>query len=411
MRGETTVFIRDAFFDERGRRLLVPCGTVWTNPVTGTVSFKYYARYLDLGERAVPVDPVNLPLASRTFDLGRHCSTAIRDAGPDGWGRTVLDCCVNTKSFTTLDYIVFPNPGRLGNLDFGQFSELSVANIREIPSLKEAARKIEEIGMLPAKIVRKSLPYSSGIGGSRPKANIIDDEGVLWIAKFPSLGDGRPEAVLELATLRLASECGIDACHAEVDDDGETLFVRRFDRTPDGARTGFLSAHSVLGMKEKVDREELRDYRILAEKIRIFGFPDDLPELFRRIAFNVIVRNQDDHERNHGFLVHDKKIRLAPAYDLVPTGLSPDMRRPPQMVMRIGPRGHEGSRENLVLAAGKFGLSSDEAASIFDSVAANVGMAWRRVFSECGVPEDNIGHVANVLAYWEKQETGFRHGL
>lgn len=403
------VYLLDVFTDRNGY-IPVPVGELKTDPLLNQIFFRYYERYLQLGEKAVPVDIVNLPLKSSWQNIGRHGGTAIRDTAPDAWGRTVVRHCTDTSKFHELDYISFPNPTRMGNLDFGKPCMMPPASFSELSEIQRIYRKIEqkvflernELNTLRAKF------YAASIGGGRPKC-VIEENDKLWIVKLASIHDNRSDAAMEAASLALAKKCGINICYVELRNiDGyDALFVKRFDRE-DGRRLGFLSAHSMLGMGKTTsmaDDDMLRDYRLLAQKIKKFGFKKDLLELYKRIAFNIIIRNRDDHERNHGFLIKNGRAKLAPAYDIVPTGIDTDMQRPPIMAMKIGVFEKEGSKRNLLSSAKYFNLSVDEAETIFDSIAETVGLAWRETFFAFGVSEENLDNSKIVFEYLENKNT------
>lgn len=403
------VYLLDCFSDARGNHVSVPVGEMKTDPMSGFMFFRYFERYLELGGRAIPVDMVNLPLKSTWQNMGRHGSTAIRDSAPDAWGRSVLKRCVDVRDFHELDYICFPNPARMGNLDFGKPCSAPSLQISELPKIQKIYEKIERLqddesylNKIHSAIQKDEMEtlrskfYAASIGGGRPKCVVEDGDGVLWIAKFPSIHDRRRDGAMEAASLALAEKCGINVCRSELRriDGREVLFLKRFDRRPDGTRIGFMSAHSMLGMGKtsvRADDEYFRDYGLLAEKMGKYCLHADLEELFRRIVFNAIIRNRDDHERNHGFLIENGKMRLSPAYDIVPTGIDTDMSRPPMMSMRICGASNAASKKNLTYMAGAFGLSGMEAETVYDGIAETVRLAWRDTFAEFGLSEDDLG--------------------
>ena len=161
----------------------------------------------------------------------------------------------------------------------------------------------------------------ASLGGTRPKANLVDDQSQLWIAKFPSADDDYDVAIWEKVLHDLAQGCGITVPESrlmQLGDGYHTFLVKRFDRNGEDRRF-FVSAMTMLN---HVDTDDA-SYLELAEFLATFGDPDflqaDLEELFTRVVFNVATANRDDHLRNHGFLRSPAGWRLAPAFDINPS--------------------------------------------------------------------------------------------
>jgi serine/threonine-protein kinase HipA len=160
----------------------------------------------------------------------------------------------------------------------------------------------------------------ASLGGARPKANIVDAKGHLWIAKFPSKQDSSNVGAWEMVTHQLAHLAGISMaeCKAQrFSSHYHTFLTRRFDRTPTGQRIHFASAMTLLGFK---DGQEGASYLDLVDFLTTHGgnVGADLEELWRRMAFNICVSNTDDHLRNHGFMLTPEGWVLSPAYDVNP---------------------------------------------------------------------------------------------
>lgn len=158
----------------------------------------------------------------------------------------------------------------------------------------------------------------TSIGGMRPKCTVVDEDGQLAIGKFPSIKDDRCVTRGEVLALHLAGAAGITAAHARVvmSDDIPVAVVRRFDRMP-GGRIPYLSAGSMM----QASRQEDHSYTQIADSIIAHSVQpkQDLEELWRRLAFNLLITNVDDHVQNHGFLhVEHGLWRLAPAFDINP---------------------------------------------------------------------------------------------
>jgi serine/threonine-protein kinase HipA len=174
------------------------------------------------------------------------------------------------------------------------------------------------------KWIDQLLAPGSSLGGARPKAGVVDDQGSLWIAKFPSQRDGVDVGAWEAVINELARQAGLRVPEAQVQrltQKRRTYLSRRFDRLPTGERIHFASAMTLLGYADGADAAAGVSYLDLAEFIMRNGaaVTEDLAELWRRIVFNICVSNTDDHLRNHGFLLAPNEgWRLAPAYDMNP---------------------------------------------------------------------------------------------
>jgi serine/threonine-protein kinase HipA len=223
--------------------------------------------------------------------------------------------------------LVVARAARVGSLRFsdenGVLQRAVEPGQRSVPPLVElkdlvAASHAVERNTETAADLRYLLGKGTSVGGLRPKASVLDDDGALCIGKFPSVKDDRPIEKGEVLALRLAALAGIDAAQARVvDADGESVaLVRRFDRTREG-RLLYVSARTLMG----VDDDQEHTYTEIAETIRMRGneVAKDLAQLWRRIVYSVLITNVDDHLNNHGFLhVSRGKWRLSPAFDLNP---------------------------------------------------------------------------------------------
>lgn len=166
------------------------------------------------------------------------------------------------------------------------------------------------------------LAPGSSLGGARPKANILDENNNLWIAKFPSKNDTIDKAAWEYLAYKLATKAGIEMAESKIEKistNFHTFFTKRFDRKQ-SKRIHFASAITMTGKNEEILKSETASYLDLAEFIHFNGvnIKAELEQLWRRIVFNIYISNTDDHLRNHGFLLSEKGWKLAPAYDLKP---------------------------------------------------------------------------------------------
>lgn len=223
----------------------------------------------------------------------------------------------------------------------------------------------------------------ASLGGARPKANLVDDQGHLWIAKFPSADDDYDVAVWEKVLHDLALECGIsvpDARLMKIGDGFHTFLVKRFDR--DGEDRRFFA--SAMTMLKHVDTDDA-SYLELAEFLATFGEPDflqaDLEELFTRVVFNVASANRDDHLRNHGFLRSPAGWRPAPAFDMNPSF------KKEEHALALDLDNHQPDLDVVLKTAGYYRVDEKRARGIIEKVieivadwqqrARSHGLSWQ----------------------------------
>ncbi len=380
----------------------------------GNVGALVYARSYLARSNAYPLDPVNLPLKAREFRTTKNEGMfgALRDAAPDAWGRLVM----NRRGVpgTELDFLLATSDTRIGALSFGPSPEVppldlggALALEKLAPTLQAATDVQTEVaGETPVQeIDPELLAPTTSLGGARPKATVIDGSGQLWIAKFPARNDPWDNAVVEHGLLRLARECGIQSPDSRLIDVAghRVLLVQRFDFRPGPRRRSVLSAHSLLDLDTGADRRarEGWSYNDLAHVVR--GHSEvhqaDARELFRRITFNALTSNEDDHPRNHAFLRTDTGWRLSPAYDLTPSRTKDLETR--MHAMRIGRRDGVDPRlmraSNLVSAARDFLLEETEARDIIDEMNECVRNRWRDVLRGVGASENTLALVEHAF--------------
>ena len=163
----------------------------------------------------------------------------------------------------------------------------------------------------------------SSLGGARPKANMLDEHKHLWIAKFPSKNDTIDKAAWEYVSYQLALKSEINMSESKISKVSgkyNTFFTKRFDRIK-SERIHFASAMTMTGNNEDILRNTTASYLDIAEVIQQYGanIKEDLAQLWKRIVFNILISNTDDHLRNHGFILSDKGWLLSPAYDINPS--------------------------------------------------------------------------------------------
>jgi serine/threonine-protein kinase HipA len=323
-------------------------GTLTASPSRGkeVFAFEYEKSWLT-GPYKFQIDP-ELFLFEGKFhpNAGVENFGAFLDSAPDRWGRTLMlrresqrANLEGRKSNTLLpsDYLlgVF-DKNRMGGLRFkvdGVFKDddriYAAPPWTTLRELETASLKLEEEGIEDdpkfAEYLKLLFAPGSSLGGARPKASVLDPDGGLWIAKFPSKEDSKDVGGWEAVVYELAVKCGLNVPQAKAEkfaNKHHTFLVKRFDRLPSNKRVHFSSAMTLLQHKDGDDHESGTSYLELVDFIISSGAPSkvnrDLEELWRRIAFSVAVSNSDDHLRNHGFLLSEEGWELSPAYDINP---------------------------------------------------------------------------------------------
>ncbi len=324
---------------------------------------------------------------------------AIADTEPDGWGCRVIardhakrrkalmeqGADVPSASLTEWDYLIgVDDASRIGALrlrdDRGNFLRTVEDGERATPLLFELAHLLGasqavERGTETEADLRYLRGRGTSLGGPRPKCTIIEQDGRLAIGKFPSVKDDRAVTKGEVLALHLAAAAGIDVAQARIvyAEGAPVALVHRFDRTSTGGRIPYLSAASMLQAR----RDEDRAYTEIANRI-VADCADperDLIELWRRIAFNLLITNVDDHLHNHGFLhVGHGQWQLAPAFDVNPFP-DKDQELKTWLSENTGP---VSSIEEVVRVADYFWLKSDQALRILEQVYMAIH-GWRDV--------------------------------
>jgi serine/threonine-protein kinase HipA len=376
-----------------------------------------YGRSYRENAKAVPLDPFDLPIVPRTFETARMRGIfgALRDASPDSWGRGVIEKELKRTDLSEIDYLLHSPEDRAGALSFGldveppgptrRFNRVLQleALLREVDRHVQNAAPVTNEAPAAAEQVDALVNPGTSLGGARPK-NVVEDQDGLWVAKFPHPEDRWNATRVEGATLALARECGLRVAQSRVEVVGrrDVLLVKRFDREKkDG---GYLRHRMVSGLTALKTEDSHRDrerwsYALLADELKRWSHrpDDDLRELFRRMAFNALVSNTDDHPRNHALIAPGRSFELSPAYDLTPMPHVSVERR--DLAMTIGKFGRYANRLNLVSSAGAFRLQEAEATGLFDSMAQIVKNRWYAAFRREGVSEKDCATVSRSFVY------------
>ena len=373
----------------------------------------YGRSYLER-ENAVPIDPVELELSSRTFSTTRLRGVfgALRDAAPDAWGRRVIKKRSGKAELSEMNYLLFSPDDRAGALGFGLDQE-PPAPLRKFNQTMDLERLQE---LADAIIADEDLPQGAeaaqvqdlmfgvtSMGGARPKAVVEDTEG-LWIAKFNRKDDSWNEARVERAMLELGRECGLHTAESRITTIGnrDALLLKRFDRqkTDSGYRRArMLSALSLLRAEDTYQDRDKWSYVFLVEELRrISSQPKiDAPELFRRMCFNALISNSDDHPRNHALIAPNLDWILSPAYDLTPDPLISEERR--DLALDCGDMGRYANARNLLSQSARFLLKPEEAKAIIDEMEEIVRNRWYEIARREGVTDKDCEKIARAFAY------------
>jgi len=377
--------------------------------------FVYGRSYRD-NPAAVPLDPFELPIISRTFETAkmRGIFGALRDASPDAWGRGVIEKQLGRTDLSEMDILLHSPEDRAGALSFG-LNVAPPAPVRRFNRvvhldvlLREAERLISDRGpsegsTAVAEQVEALVHPGTSLGGARPK-NVVEDEEGLWVAKFPRADDRWNMPRVEAATLALARECKLHVAVSRVQAvaSRDVLLVKRFDRVrqDDGySRHRMVSGLTVLGAEDSHRDRDRWSYVLLADELKRWSRrpDDDLRELFCRVVFSALVSNTDDHPRNHALIAPGPSFELSPAYDLTPMPHSSVERR--DLAMIVGRFGRYANRANLISSAGAYRLSEQDAGAIFDAMAETVRSRWHSVFRREGVSERDCETVSRAFVY------------
>ncbi|MAY84531.1 MAG: toxin HipA [Flavobacteriales bacterium] len=383
-------------------------GVLHSNRLKGKeiFSFEYDDKWLKDGPSQL-LDP-SLELYSGLHYLTDEQNNfgLFLDSSPDRWGRILMrrreaalarmEGRTEQKLFET-DYLLGVFDGhRMGALRFkleqdapflNDNSELASPPWTSLRELERISLRLEEEGVIddPEYLKWLSMLVAPGtsLGGARPKASITDEEGGLWIAKFPSRNDQGDIGGWEIVTYELAKMAGIKMAESKAhkfSSDHYTFMTKRFDRTKEGERIHFASAMTMLGYRDGQDHEDDASYLELVEFIQSNGarVEDDLEELWRRIVFSICVSNTDDHLRNHGFMLTERGWLLSPAYDINPNEFGTGLK------LNISEEDNALDLELALDVCAFFRLTKDQAKKIIQEVKLAV-CNWRDVAKKYGI--------------------------
>lgn len=340
----------------------------------------------------------------------------LQDAMPDRWGRRLIDKRERlsaeqekrpVRHMTDMDYLVqIDDTTRMGALrlrdgerylgtEFADTPVPPLTYLREFVNMaQDYERQDAQGGAVRADWLLNLYRQGSSLGGARPKANVRDTDGSLWMAKIPSVNDEYDVALWEYFAHRMAALAGIEVPAMRLlslpGQKYHTLLSKRFDRIGE-QRVHFASAMTLCGLQDGADAATDNGYLDIVDMIvGNSGFVEPqaaLEQLYRRVAFSIVIGNHDDHFRNHGFLLTEKGWVLSPAYDINPSDFTTQS-------LLISRDSNESSLEALLAAANGYMLSTDVAKRIINEVRTTMAQ-WHNVAHQCGISSNEQNRFAH----------------
>lgn len=384
-------------------------GKLYVETVRGgeSYSFEYDFAWL-ANPAAVMLDPDMNLYRGRQYPIGKDKFGLFADSSPDRWGRILMKRRERIladneerkpRNLTESDYLLgVYDETRMGGLRFtleegGTF----LSDDKTIPTppwtslrtLEEASREFEkdERG-LTDQWLKQLLKPGSSLGGARPKASVLDPQGNLWIAKFPSKHDDCNVGAWEKVVHDLARMCGLNVPESKLEcfsKSGSTFLVKRFDRNG-SQRIHFSSAMTMLGKTDGAGAKDGTGYLDMVSFIKSNGAApkEDLIELWRRIVFNMAVSNTDDHLRNHGFLLTASGWCLSPLYDVNPVEAGDEL------ALNVSETDNRISIELAIETAHYYDIKKTDARAMAEEILVTVRDNWAKIAKQCGLSRTDI---------------------
>lgn len=331
---------------------------------------------------------------------------AVDDARPDRWGERVIQYIDKPARLSIMEYLYYAGDDRFGALSVSTSAEVYTPRTKTpLPRLAQAQALSEVVHKVSAKepvntIERSLIAAGGSFGGAKPKA-LIEIDGEQWVIKFFN-NEPVDVPLIEHASMTLAEKAGITVAPTRVVAlAGENaLAVRRYDRSS-GARIHCISAGTALRAETIAGQEPQLGYPSLAQLLRRAGVADgdanllDMQELFRRMVFNILIDNTDDHEKNHSLMVmaptQQGKYRLAPAYDVLPTNSGQGYQE-----FIVGTDQRDSTLANALSQCALFGYTPAQAAEQVQRVIEVVD-GWHEHFAACGVAQADLESLAERI--------------
>ena len=375
-------------------------------------SFEYNELWMTTNQEVIFLDP-NLGFYKGKQFLPDEKSNfgLFLDSSPDRWGKLLMrrreawQAKLDNREERTLfesDYLLGVFDGnRMGALRFklspeGDFmndqKKMATPPWTSLRELENASLQLEREDAINDSQYSKWLGLlidpGSSLGGARPKASVIDENGNLWIAKFPSSRDEKNSGAWEMVVHQLADACGIvvpDAKLQKFSGKHHTFLSKRFDRIENNRRLHFASAMTLLGYQDGADHIDGVGYLDLAGFIVQYSpsAKEDLEQLWRRMLFNILVSNTDDHLRNHGFILTQSGWRLSPAYDMNPNEMGNGL------TLNISENSNEQRIALALETARLYQLKKEKAEAILTEMQSEISK-WRIMAKQFGISNSEI---------------------
>ncbi len=364
----------------------------------GGVALRYAPEWLTHGF-ALSED---LPLRDHEFlpTAPDAAAGAVDDARPDRWGERVIRFLINPQRLSTLDYLYFAGDDRFGALSvslsdvaYQPYRHGVMPQLNDVQQVHDLIRQVERGESVPAEMLRFVVPGAT-LGGAKPKA-LLSMDGASWVLKFAESGEAWDSGMVEHACMSLAKTAGIEVCetralaYQQLGTTRHALAVRRFDRAAEG-RCHALSVHVALRAAGGA-----YSYAEMALWLRRCGDVTRIQtsgeQVFRRMVFNILMDNTDDHEKNHAFIRVNQTYALAPAFDVLPSGQALGYQS-----MEVGRMGAESSLTNALSEHAAFGLTAQRAQQLVAEVTRVVS-GWQAHFLQVGVSVTDIQTLAQYI--------------
>ena len=360
------------------------------------VSLRYADSWL---QRGFPLSE-DLPLIDEEFLPAEKGAAvgAVDDARPDRWGERVIRFIDKPARLSLLEYLYFAGDDRFGALGVStSATEYLPRRLGPLPTLKDAdelhelIRKMQNNEPVPP-AQRRLITPGATMGGARPKG-LIEIAGHQWVIKF-SDGDPADTPLIEHASMTLAQKAGIRTAQTMPVrlTHGHAVAISRFDRR------GALRLHGLSAGVALRAAGERFGYPELAQLLRRRGVTEgdayvvQMRELFRRMVFNILIDNTDDHEKNHALLMTDaQQYELSPAFDVLPSGQALGFQQ-----MRVGEQEADSTIANALSMSAMYGLAKGEALKEAQAVARVID-GWKAHFAKCGVTSGDIDLYAEQI--------------